>query len=88
VATDKDRAAPETRRALQRAIELNPQCARAYLYLGQVLKQMGDADRAYIEFQRVLQLQPDNVDAQREVRLMDMRRQKGGKSILDRLRKK
>jgi curved DNA-binding protein CbpA len=87
---EKEKVTADVKKSLNKALELNPKCAPAFFYLGQVHKHLGDNERAYAHFQKVLSLQPGHVDAQREVRLIDMRRgkdqQKGG--FFDRFKKK
>jgi tetratricopeptide (TPR) repeat protein len=77
--TNKDAVLGEVKKGLQRALDLNNRCVPALYFLGQVLNQMGDHDRAYTQFQKVLSYQPRHVDAEREVRLIEMRRKKGKK---------
>jgi curved DNA-binding protein CbpA len=89
-ASDKDAAVGETKKALNKAIEINPRCGPAYYFLGQVYKHAGDFGRALQSFQRSASMQSGNVDAEREIRLLQMRRtkeaDKGG--LFDRFRKK
>jgi hypothetical protein len=57
--------------------------------MGQIYSARGDLDRAYGAFQRALDINPNHVDALREVRLIEMRRAKGDrKGLLDRFKKK
>jgi tetratricopeptide (TPR) repeat protein len=73
-AENKEAIASSVKKELNRAIELNPKCAPAFYYLGQLYKHMGDEIRAMASFQKVLNQVPGHVDALREVRLIDMRR--------------
>jgi tetratricopeptide (TPR) repeat protein len=73
-AENKEAIASSVKKELNRAIELNPKCAPAFYYLGQLYKHMGDEIRAMASFQKVLNQTPGHVDALREVRLIDMRR--------------
>jgi tetratricopeptide (TPR) repeat protein len=85
----KDTIFTEVKRGLNRAVELSPRCLPAFLYMGQVHSARGDLERAYNAFQRVLDINPNHVDALREVRLIEMRRAKGEKKgLLDRFKKK
>jgi tetratricopeptide (TPR) repeat protein len=94
VSTDKDRVLTEVKKGLLKALELNAKCAPAFYYLGTVYKHAGDIDRAYSHFQKCLDLTPGHVDAEREVRLIEMRRERGGGSpgkgggLFDRFKKK
>jgi curved DNA-binding protein CbpA len=63
---------------LTRAISLNKMCERAHFYRGMLLKRLKRDDTAVKDFRRAFELNPRNIDAQREVRLFDMRR--GGSS--------
>jgi DnaJ-domain-containing protein 1 len=89
VASDKNSVFLEVKRGLQKALELNNACVPALLHLGQVYGARGEHDRAYVLFQKVLGVNESQVDARREVRLIEMRRQKGDrKGIFDLFRKK
>ncbi len=90
-AADKDAVFAEVRKGLNRALELSSQnCVPAFLYFGEVYTARGDHERAYAMFQRVLGIEAHHVEAQRQVRLIEMRRGKGGekKGLFDRFRKK
>jgi tetratricopeptide (TPR) repeat protein len=65
--------------AVDRAIKLRPIHEKAHYYKAMILKRRGDEAGALALFKRVLELNPRNVDAEREVRLAMMR---GGKSGL------
>ena len=61
--------------ALDRALALNERSARAHLYKATVLKRQGKEQLALQHFRKVAELDPKNIDAQREVRLAEMRGQ-------------
>jgi curved DNA-binding protein CbpA len=71
------------------AIKLSPMCGRAYFYLAVCLKEDKDIDRAYNTFRKAKELDPRLLDAEREMRLINMRREKekGGGGFFDRFRK-
>lgn len=71
------------------ALKLSPMCGRAYYYLGVCLKEEKDIDRAYNMFRKAKDLDPRLLDAEREMRLINMRREKekGGGGFFDRFRK-
>jgi tetratricopeptide (TPR) repeat protein len=46
---------------------------RAFLYLGMAVKAKGDTRRAHASFKRALELNPNNLEASRELRLIEMR---------------
>ena len=82
-ASDKASMFLEAKSGLNKAIQLNYKCVKAFYHLGQVYSAMGEIDRAYNAFQKVLSLDEDHVDALREVRIMEMRR-KDRKGLFDR----
>jgi len=59
---------------LKQAIDLVPRSEKLNFYLGTALKRAGDSTSAVIYFRRAADLNPRNVDAVREVRLFEMRR--------------
>ena len=75
---------------LNQAIKLSPRCARAYYYFGVCLKEEKDIDRAYAMFKKAHELDGRLLDAEREMRLINMRREKekSGGGFFDRFRRK
>lgn len=63
---------------VDKAIEMYDKHARAHYYRGAVLRRLGRETDAIKAFRRAAELNPKNVDAQREVRLAEMRAKKGG----------
>jgi len=68
---------------LRRAEELSPKSERVHLYLAQALMRTDRPTEAKMHYQQVLQVAPRNVEAARELRLMEMRKtneekEKGG----------
>ncbi len=61
-------------RSIDRALELDPVYEDALFYRGQVLRRMGRKEEAFKEFNRVLEINPENIAAQREVRVDRIRR--------------
>lgn len=85
----KEAHVAEAKKGLQKALELNKRCVVAFYRLGQIYSAVGDHERAYASFQKVLALEPGHVDAAREVRLHEMRHKSGsGKGLFDRFKKK
>lgn len=74
---------------LNQAIKLSPMCARAYYYLGLCYKETNDVDRAYNMFRKAHELDARLLDAEREMRLINMRKEKEKQSggFFDRFRK-
>jgi len=58
---------------LDRAIKLNERCERAYFYRAMLYKRQHRDALAFKDFKKVAELNPKNIDAQRELRLYDMR---------------
>jgi curved DNA-binding protein CbpA len=75
---------------LNQAVKLSPKCAQAYYYLGICLKEEKDVDRAYGMFKKAHELNSRLLDAEREMRLINMRKEKEKSSggFFDRFRKK
>ena len=66
---------PHVWTCLNRALKRDPLCEDALYYKGAVLGLSGSADQAQAHFERVLMLNPKHGEAEREVRLYEMRRQ-------------
>lgn len=79
----------DAKNLLNQAVKLSPRCARAYYYLGVCLKEEKDVDRAYGMFRKAHDLDARMLDAEREMRLINMRKEKekGGGGFFDRFRK-
>jgi len=60
---------------LLRALELSPRCSVAWLFQGHVFKLLSETALAKQAFQKTLELDPGNVEAQRELRLYEQRKQ-------------
>ena len=61
---------------LRKALEMSPNSERVHLYLGQLLKRSGNESEAIQHFRKVLEVNPRNIEAAREVRIMEMRKTK------------
>jgi len=61
--------------ALQKALAIQPKLARANEYLGRIYRLENNFTQAKEHFTRCLELDPRNITAQRELRLMSMRTQ-------------
>ena len=68
------RVHPRAMTHLDRALRHDPLCERANHYKGMVLKRLGRFDEAHQYFLRAMQVNRDNLEAAREVRLYDMRK--------------
>ena len=61
---------------VERGRQLAPEREKPYLFLGRLCQVTGRVDAAEKMFMRAVQLDPDSVEALRELRLIDMRREK------------
>ena len=74
---------------LDKAVHRDTYCERAFFYRGTVHKRLGSSAAAFRDFNRVIQLNSKHVDAQREIRIFEMRARKGsGEHSLDALKQK
>lgn len=62
---------------LDKAVHTDTYCERAHFYRGILHKRLGNSAAAFRDFNRVVQISPKHVDAQREIRIMEMRARKG-----------
>jgi tetratricopeptide (TPR) repeat protein len=74
----------EARQHILRGRKLAPGSDKPYLFLGRLYKAEGKDPLAERMFQKVVELDPDCVDAIRELRLIDMRRQRS-KTLVQRI---
>jgi curved DNA-binding protein CbpA len=68
-APDKKAAQAEAFRDLQAALKKNERCVPAHYFLGVIAKTLGDTAGALKHFRKTVELQPDHIDAQREIRM-------------------
>jgi hypothetical protein len=70
---------------------MSPRCAAAHYYLGMTLKADHELDRALGMFCKAIELDSRMIDAEREIRLIHMRREKEKatekRGLFDRFRK-
>jgi curved DNA-binding protein CbpA len=76
----KETALRDIRKDLERALELTPTSARAHYYLGVLLRDEGDLDRAVAKLKKAVELDSKLTDAFAELRVLQSRREKGGGS--------
>lgn len=69
---------------VRRGLKLASHREKPYLFMGRLYRAMGRADMAERMFTRAVQIQPECVEALRELRLINMRRQKS-KGLIGRL---
>jgi tetratricopeptide (TPR) repeat protein len=70
LARDRKAVYEETAADCKKAIKMQDKCVPAHLFLGHMSKVVGDQKLAQRCYERVLQLEPKHVEAQRELRLM------------------
>lgn len=72
-----EKAAKTAGSCLTEAAELAPNCVNVYYFHGLLRKACGDSDGAERMFRKVLELSPSHAEANREIRLFAMRRERG-----------
>ena len=73
-AHDKHAILSTVREGMARATEVAPKSPVVYLLRGHVAKQAGDLDRAEKLYRKVLQLQPNNLEAEAELRILQQQK--------------
>jgi tetratricopeptide (TPR) repeat protein len=76
IESQKDASAEATQARiadLDRAIKINDRCERAYYYRAMLYKRHNRDGPAFKDFKKIAELNPKNIDAQREIRLYEMR---------------
>ena len=71
---DKKAGFTEAYKDIQLCLKKNERCAQAHYFHGVLAKLCGDAAGAVRHFQRTVELQPNHIDAQREIRLAQQRK--------------
>jgi tetratricopeptide (TPR) repeat protein len=69
--------APNARTLMQRALSMDPACDRAHYQLGVIARVEGDMDRAERHFREAVRFNPRHLEANQELRLVEMRKKKG-----------
>jgi tetratricopeptide (TPR) repeat protein len=77
---EKEEVADEIRNLLRRTFAINADHAHGHFVRAHFLKRQGDHDKALKHFKKVCQLDPKNLEALREVRVGNMRIQRGRSS--------
>ena len=73
---------------LDRAITAAPSYERAIYYRAELHKRAGFHDKAFRDYKKTVELNPRNIDAARELRIYEKRRDKGQPGLFGRLFKK
>lgn len=71
---DRKQGYPEAMKDITACLQRNERCAPAHYFQGQMAKLLGDNAAALRHFTRTVELQPNHVDAQRELRLLGGKR--------------
>ena len=61
---------------VEHALKIDPESDRALYYRGAILKRLGKQEEAMRDFRRAATINPQNIEAQREIRLHGMRSEK------------
>ena len=62
--------------SMRRALEMTPKSERVNLFMGELLKRAGRPSEALAHFQKVVEINPRNIEAARELRIMRIKREK------------
>lgn len=73
-AEDKSPVLEEVKNSLEVALKMNDKIAENYYYLGSVYKYTNDLRKAEKYFEKAIELDPDYIEAKREVRLINTRK--------------
>jgi curved DNA-binding protein CbpA len=65
---------------LDKLIARDDRCERAFFFRGQLKKRLGNEKQAHSDFVRASELDPSNIDAQREVRIYTMRQERAAEA--------
>jgi curved DNA-binding protein CbpA len=71
--------APRARQMMADALKADPNCDRAHYQLGVIARVEGDMDRAERLFRDAVRANPKHLEANQELRLIEMRKKKDGK---------
>ncbi len=72
--SERSKVPPEVARDLDEAVKRSPRCVAAHHYRGSIARLVGDLAGAKVHLERVLELQPDHVEASRELRILASKR--------------
>jgi len=77
---DDEEGADEIRALLRKTFSINTDHAHGHFVRAHLLKRQGDHDKALKHFKKVARLDPNNLEAVREVRIGTMRKSRGRSS--------
>ena len=70
--------APNAKALMQKALGIDQSCDRAHYQLGVIARVEGDMERAERHFREAVRVNPRHLEANQELRLIDMRKKKAG----------
>ena len=73
---DKKKLLPKVKEQLLKSIRISPNSATCHYFLGEVYQAMGEERRAFTCFDKVLEIQPNHLEATRHMRIIRMRKEK------------
>jgi Tfp pilus assembly protein PilF len=76
VGRDREQAKKEAIELIESALKERANIVSAYLFWGHILKVSNEVKGAEEKYKKCLELDPRNVDAAQELRLIDLRRKK------------
>ena len=76
--------APAAKQMMAKALQLDPVCDRAHYQLGVIARVEGDMERAEAHFREAVRVNPKHLEANQELRLIEMRKKKSGKGFFGR----
>ncbi|MEM4658711.1 MAG: DnaJ domain-containing protein, partial [Candidatus Methanosuratincola sp.] len=78
VGADRQSLVQETKREIERAIEMSPKCPDSYYFLGILYKQIGETKRAEENFVKAIECDETHAEAKRELWLLRRRSAEDG----------
>jgi tetratricopeptide (TPR) repeat protein len=77
--SDRKAILPQAIRDLKKAIEISPRRPQSHFFLGELYVASGEEKRALAAFEKVIEINPNHVDALRQLRLIRMRQERADK---------
>jgi tetratricopeptide (TPR) repeat protein len=74
--TDKQKTLLKIKELLLQSIQLSPNSPTCHYFLGEIYLALNEERRAHTCFEKVLEIKPDHLDAERHLRILRMRREK------------
>jgi hypothetical protein len=74
--SDKEKLLPKIKEQLLKAIKISPNSATSFHFLGEIYLALDQERRAFTCFDKVLEIQPEHLEATRHMRIIRMRKEK------------